>query len=79
MTTPTPDIQGTLRGRFVANRLIRRGACGTWHEAAPSASRTNATLPTEFAPANGGGSHHRTFVSREPMPGEVLAADAFGS
>lgn len=77
MTTATPETQGTLRGRFVSNRLIHRGACGTWHEAA-SAGQNGATLPTEFAPATGGGSCQRTLVAREPIPGEILGADAVG-
>lgn len=78
MTTSTPELQGTLLGRFVSKRLIHRGACGTWHEAAPAASLNGATLPTEFAPARGGRSHHRTLVAREPTPDEVVGADSVG-
>lgn len=78
MTMPTPDNQGPLRGRFVSKRLMHRGACGTWHEAASSASLNSAMLPTEFAASGSGGSHHRILVAREPTPGEVMGADPVG-
>ncbi|MEX0776360.1 MAG: hypothetical protein WD042_11705 [Phycisphaeraceae bacterium] len=77
MLTATGDIPSTLRGRFESLRLLHRGACGEWRETAPVSATGQHSWPTEFS-AITSSTRLRTLVTREPLPGETIGADAAG-
>jgi len=70
--------QSILNGRWMARRLLHRGACGEWHDAVSVSAGGEMSLPTEFAPATSSVSHRAILITRQPGSSERVGADAAG-